>query len=94
MGGSALLIAVCSIFFTYLKKKENPDLFLDDLCSQRNPRNGFKISKKRIGIWIEFPCYFTSFLIPKMEAATLENSVIPYVKQAFLKNTPFGFEDL
>jgi hypothetical protein len=40
----------------------------------KDPKNGLKISKKRIGIWIEFPCYFTSFLIPKMEAATLENS--------------------
>ena len=94
VGASALLVAVCSVFFTYLKKKGNPDWFLDDLRSQRDPTNGLKISKKRIGIWIEFPCYFTSFLIPKIEAATLENSETPYVKQAFLKNIPFGFEDL
>ena len=74
MGGLALLIAVCSIFFTCLKKKENQDGYMDDFWTKRDPTNVPKVSKKRIGIWIEFLCYFFSLLIPKMEPITLENN--------------------
>jgi hypothetical protein len=94
MAGLALLIAVCSVFFTCLKKKEYQDGFMDVFWSKRDAKKAPKVSKKRIGISIGVLCYFFLFLIPKMEPTIVGNSRIPYVKQAFLKNTPFRFEDL
>jgi len=73
MAGLALLIAVCSVFFTCLKKKEYQDGFMDAFWSKRDAKKAQKVSKKRIGISIGVLCYFFSFLIPKMESKTLEN---------------------